>query len=183
MCSRRGIFLITLVAFLAGGAAQAATPAVGQRAPGFRLQDQTGRWVSLDEQAGKWVVLYFYPKDKTPGCTTEACEFRDDIFAFHKAGAVVLGISLDDVASHRSFADEQRLPFPLLADTTKDVAKRYDVLRSLGVMDVARRETFIIDPEGRVARHYASVDPKGHAKAVLADLLALQRARPGSARG
>ncbi len=158
-------------------AAWAATPEVGTPAPAFKLQDQAGAWHELNDYHGKWVVLYFYPKDDTPGCTTQACEFRDNIFAFNKLGAVILGISVDDVASHKQFAEEHSLPFTLLADSTKETAKTYGVLRSaLGLMEIASRETFIIDPEGRVAKHYASVDPKGHSQMVLADLKVLQSA-------
>jgi len=152
-----------------------AVPAVGMAAPEFRLQDQAGAWHSLSEYRGKWLVLYFYPKDDTPGCTTQACEFRDNIFAFNKLGAVILGVSVDDVASHKQFAEEHSLPFTLLADSTKETAKSYGVLRSvLGIMEIAARETFIIDPQGRIAKHYAAVDPKGHSQAVLTDLKALQ---------
>jgi peroxiredoxin Q/BCP len=158
-----------------------APPAVGAAAPAFRLQDQTGTWHSLADYRGKWLVLYFYPKDDTPGCTTQACEFRDNIFAFDRLGAKIVGISVDDVASHRAFAAEQSLPFTLLADSTKDTAKAYGVLRSaLGIMEIAARETFIIDPAGRVAKHYASVDPKGHSAVVLADLKTLQAKQPKS---
>ena len=174
MLARLPLLLAALLAPLAAAAADDARPAVGSHAPEFRLQDQSGKWVSLAEQRGKWVVLYFYPKDNTPGCTTQACEFRDNIFAFRDAGAVILGISVDDVASHKKFAEEHSLPFPLLADSSKEVARRYGVLRSLGVMEVARRETFLIDPQGRIVRHYGSVDPKGHSQIVLADLKALQ---------
>ncbi|MGH8284676.1 MAG: peroxiredoxin [Steroidobacteraceae bacterium] len=156
----------------------AAAPSVGAPAPKFKLQDQTGKWVSLDDHKGKWVVLYFYPKDNTPGCTTQACEFRDNIFAFRDANAVILGVSVDDVASHGEFAKEHGLPFPILADPTKQVAKEYGVLRSLGVMEVARRETFIIDPKGRIAKRYPSVDPKGHSQLVLNDLKELKTLHP-----
>jgi thioredoxin-dependent peroxiredoxin len=159
----------------------AAAPEVGSPAPAFRLQDQRGAWHDSSEYRGKWVVLYFYPKDDTPGCTTQACEFRDNIFAFNKLGAVILGISVDDVASHKQFAEEHALPFTLLADTTKQTARNYGVLRSvLGLMEIASRESFIIDPRGRVAKHYASVDPKGHSQMVLADLKALQAKTGGS---
>jgi thioredoxin-dependent peroxiredoxin len=165
----------------ATSAAWAATPETGSPAPAFRLQDQAGAWHELKDYRGKWVVLYFYPKDDTPGCTTQACEFRDNIFAFNKLGAVILGISVDDVASHKLFAEEHGLPFILLADSTKETAKSYGVLRSaLGLMEIARRETFIIDPEGRVAKRYPSVDPKGHSLVVLADLKALQHKTGGS---
>ena len=160
--------------------AQAATPAVGAAAPAFRLQDQTGKWVTLDEHRGKWVVLYFYPKDNTPGCTTQACEFRDDIFAFRRAGAVILGVSVDDVASHEEFAKEHSLPFQLLADSAKTMAKAYGVLyKAFGIMEVARRDTFIIDPQGRIAKHYKDVSPKGHSQLVLADLKTLQQPKRG----
>jgi thioredoxin-dependent peroxiredoxin len=152
-----------------------APPEAGMPAPPFRLQDQNGTWHALSDYRGKWVVLYFYPKDDTPGCTTQACEFRDNIFAFNKLGALILGVSVDDVASHKQFAEEHSLPFTLLADDTKATAKAYGVLRSaLGIMEIASRETFIIDPDGRVAKHYPAVDPKGHSQAVLADLKALQ---------
>jgi thioredoxin-dependent peroxiredoxin len=155
-----------------------APPAVGMMAPAFRLQDQAGAWHNSSDYRGKWLVLYFYPKDDTPGCTTQACEFRDNLFAFNKLDAVVVGISVDDVASHKQFAEEHSLPFTLLADSTKETAQAYGVLRSvLGLMEIASRETFIIDPEGRVAKHYAAVDPKGHSQTVLKDLRLLQQAK------
>jgi peroxiredoxin Q/BCP len=154
-----------------------AVPEVGMTAPAFRLQDQAGAWHTSSEYRGKWLVLYFYPKDDTPGCTTQACEFRDNLFAFNKLGAAVVGISVDDVASHKAFSEEHSLPFTLLADSTKETAKAYGVLRSvLGLMEIASRETFIIDTEGRIAKHYSAVDPKGHSQAVLKDLRALQTA-------
>src|SRR6202158_4605519 len=170
------MFALLIPAAFLWAADEAATgPQDGQAAPDFKLQDQKGEWHTLAQYHGKWVVLYFYPKDDTPGCTTQACEFRDNIFAFNKLGAVILGISVDDVASHKLFAEEHSLPFTLLADSTKETAKSYGVLRSaLGLMEIASRETFIIDPEGRVAKHYASVDPKGHSLMVLADWKVLQ---------
>ncbi len=117
------------------------------------------------------MVLYFYPKDNTPGCTTQACEFRDNIFAYRELGAVILGVSVDDVASHKSFADEHSLPFPILADSAKKTATAYGTLTKYAVYgEFARRDTFIIDPEGRVAKHYMKVDPKGHSEIVLAEL-------------
>ncbi len=147
------------------------SPAVGAAAPNLKLQDQTGKWHSLKDYAGKWVVLYFYPKDGTPGCTTQACEFRDNIFAYRELGAVILGVSVDSVESHKTFAEEQNLPFPILADVDKKVTKTYGTLKLyMGTLEMARRDTFIIDPEGRVAKHYVSVDPKGHSELVLTDL-------------
>ncbi|RPI14382.1 MAG: peroxiredoxin [Lysobacterales bacterium] len=122
-------FLATAVALLAlTGIAVAATPSVGEPAPAFKLQDQDGKWHSLSDYKGKWVALYFYPKDDTPGCTTQACGFRDNVFAFDKAGAVIVGVSVDDVASHKEFAKKHGLPFTLLADADKAVAKQYGVL-------------------------------------------------------
>jgi peroxiredoxin Q/BCP len=166
------VTLITLPLAFAGAPA---SPAVGEIAPAFTLPDQNGKRVSLSDYRGKWVVLYFYPKDGTPGCTTEACEFRDNVFAFRNAGATILGISVDDVASHGKFATENHLPFTLLADSEKNVARQYGVLhRMLGLMELARRETFIVDPEGRVAKHYREVDPGSHSKQVIADLKSLQ---------
>ena len=153
-----------------------AAPAIGSAAPEFSLPDQNGKSVKLADFRSKWVVLYFYPKDNTPGCTTQACEFRDNIFAFREAGAVILGISVDDVASHKKFAEEHSLPFTILADAAKSTAKAYGVLyKAAGIMELARRETFIIDPKGRIVKHYSSVDPKGHSQLVLADIKTLQR--------
>jgi len=155
--------------------ASAAVPQVGSQAPAFRLQDQDGKWHALEDYKGKWVALYFYPKDATPGCTTQACEFRDNVFAFDKEGAVILGVSVDDVASHKAFAKEHGLPFTLLADPDKVVTKQYGVLKTyMGVMELARRDTFLIDPQGKLARHYESVDPEGHSKVVLADIKTLK---------
>ena len=136
---------------------------------------QTGAGVPADHR-GKWVALYFYPKDQTPGCTTQACEFRDNIFAFKQANAVILGVSVDDVKSHEEFAKKHSLPFPILADPTKETAKKYGVLKSyFGAMELAKRDTFVIDPEGRLVKHYADVDPKGHSQVVLADIKAMQK--------
>jgi thioredoxin-dependent peroxiredoxin len=120
-------------------------------------------------------VLYFYPKDQTPGCTTQACELRDNIFAFRKLGATIVGISVDDVASHKEFAEKHSLPFTILADSTKKTAADYGVLvKMMGVFELARRDTFIVDPQGRIAKHWVSVDPKGHSDLVLKELAALQ---------
>ena len=169
------------LSFLVAGAALAADPpAVGSPAPAFRLQDQAGKWHELSDYRGKWVVLYFYPKDNTPGCTTQACEFRDNIFAYRDLGAVILGMSVDDVASHKAFSDEHSLPFPILADADKKTAAAYGTLtKYVGIAELARRDTFIIDPQGKVAKHYVKVDPKGHSEIVLADLKQLAKAAGG----
>lgn len=148
-------------------------PAPGDAAPEFELSDQDGNLHSLEDYRNQWVVLYFYPKDKTPGCTTEACEFRDNIFAFRDLGAHILGVSLDDVASHKEFAEEYSLPFPLLADTEGDAAAAYGVKTRMFGMTVAKRHTFIIGPDGTIAKHYDKVKPDQHSAEVLADLKAL----------
>lgn len=158
------------------GAAWAATPALDSVAPDFRLQDQNGRWHELQDYRGQWVALYFYPKDQTPGCTTQACEFRDNVFAFRDAGAAILGISVDNVESHRKFSEKHGLPFPILADSNKETVRKYGVLKKyFGAMELARRDTFLIDPQGRIAKHYVDVDPEGHSQIVLKDIEALQK--------
>ncbi len=169
---------IALSFMFAGAALASDPPAVGTPAPAFRLQDQGGKWHELADYRGKWVVLYFYPKDNTPGCTTQACEFRDNIFAYRDLGAVILGVSVDDVASHKAFAEEHSLPFPILADAEKKTAAAYGTLtKYVGIAELARRDTFIIDPQGKVAKHYVKVDPKGHSEIVLADLKQLAKAQ------
>jgi len=150
-----------------------AGPTDGDAAPEFRLQDQNNKWHALQDYRGQWVVLFFYPKADTPGCTTEACEFRDNIFAFEDLGAAVVGVSLDNVASQEAFAEKYSLPFPLLSDAGQDVAQSYGVLTTFRGMQVAARQTFLIDPNGKVAVHYAKVNPESHSKQVLADLSGL----------
>jgi thioredoxin-dependent peroxiredoxin len=163
--------IAALALALAGTALAAEPPAVGSQAPGFKLQDQSGKSHALSDYRGKWVVLYFYPKDNTPGCTTQACEFRDNIFAYRELGAVILGISVDDVASHKAFSEQHSLPFAILADSDKSVTTAYGTLKEyVGIAKLARRDTFIIDPQGRIAKHYKDVKPAGHSEAVLADL-------------
>jgi thioredoxin-dependent peroxiredoxin len=178
-------FSVLVLAFfsLINPAHAADSPAVGSMAPTFKLQDQNGQWHTLEEYKGKWLALYFYPKDNTPGCTTEACEFTDNVFAFQAVNAVIVGISLDDTTSHKEFeknvaqktGQQHGLPFTLLADTTKETAKTYGVLtKMMGIMEVAQRDTFLIDPTGKIVKHYVRVDPKGHSQIVLADIKALQ---------
>jgi len=150
---------------------------VGKPAPEFELADQQGQLHSLEDYRDQWVVLYFYPKDETPGCTTEACEFRDNIFAYQELNAQILGVSLDDVESHRKFAENHGLPFPLLADTEGTTADAYGVKTKMMGWTVAKRQTFLIDPDGNIARHYEKVDPDEHSAQVLADLESLSASR------
>ena len=166
----------TALAVLLAAPLQAA-PQLGAPAPLFELPDQQGKPHRLEDYQGKWLVLYFYPKDDTPGCTTQACEFRDNIFAFRKLDAEIVGISLDDVASHQAFAEKHGLPFTLLADEGGAVAEDYGVLRSFGVVQLASRQTFLISPDGLVARHYEKVDVDTHSADVLRDIEALTAGR------
>lgn len=154
--------------------ALAAMPQVGQPAPAFHLQDQHGQWHTPADHRGHWLVLYFYPKDFTPGCTTEVCAFRDDVAKLRQAGADVVGVSLDDVKSHAEFAAKYHVPFPLLADSDRSVAEAYGVLTSRLGMHYAKRTTFLIDPQGRIAKVYADVDPEKNSAQVLADLAKLK---------
>lgn len=173
--------MLSMIKKLAGGVvllfglglAAKAEVVVGEPAPDFRLQDQKGDWHTLESYRGTWVAMYFYPKDDTPGCTTEACAFRDNIFAFEELGATILGVSLDDVESHQAFAEKYSLPFSLLSDADGDTAKAYGVLGSFAGIRVAKRQSFLIDPDGRVAKHYEKVDPNTHSEEVLADLKVL----------
>ena len=173
---RLALAALTLLGF-GGVAASPENVAVGKPAPEFELPDQQGQLHSLEDYRGQWVVLYFYPKDETPGCTTEACEFRDNVLAFRRLNAQILGVSLDDVESHRKFSEHHGLPFPLLADVGGKTADAYGVKTKMFGMTIARRQTFLIDPEGKLAKHYESVKPKSHWSQVLADLEALG-ARP-----
>lgn len=171
---KRLIPLLTASVLLVAPFAAIAELKVGAAAPDFSLPDQDGEQHSLDDYREQWLVLYFYPKDDTPGCTTEACEFRDDIFKFRRMDSQVIGVSLDDAESHKAFAEKHGLPFPLLADTEGKVATAYGVKTTRGDSSFAKRETFLIAPGGNIAKHYAQVNPAAHAKEVLADLAVLQ---------
>jgi len=165
--------VVAAILFVARIAAAAGNLDVGKPAPEFELPDQHGQLHSLEDYRDQWVVLYFYPKDETPGCTTEACEFRDNIFAYRELNAQILGVSLDDVESHRKFAENHSLPFPLLADIDGATADAYGVKTKMMGWTVAKRQTFLIDPQGNIALHYEKVDPDEHSAQVLADLKSL----------
>jgi peroxiredoxin Q/BCP len=148
--------------------------AIGDPAPDFSLVDEKGMPVSLKDFIGKKIViLYFYPKDFTPGCTTEACSFRDDYKLYEDKGAVVIGVSLDSVESHSKFSEKYELPFPILSDKSKEVAKAYGVLGIGGL--AAKRVTFMIDKNGKIARIFPKVDVKQHSEEVLKALEELQK--------
>ncbi len=149
------------------------TPAVGSPAPAFSAPDQHGKMHSLSDYKRRWLLLYFYPKDDTSGCTAEACGIRDAYAQYKKKGIEVLGVSPDDVVSHNSFAKKYELPFSLLADSEKEIIKRYKVWREKSMygkkyMGVVR-SSFLIDPNGVIAKIYESVSPEHHAQEVLED--------------
>lgn len=163
--------VITLAAAACARSSGALLP-VGASAPAFAVTAHDGRRVVLDELRGKWVALYFYPKDDTPGCTKEACGFRDASKPLEDAGIVVLGVSEQDAASHVAFADKYHLAFPLLPDEKGEIAAAYHVPVTVGF---AKRVTYLIDREGRVARVWPNVTPTGHAQEILAAVSAHQR--------
>lgn len=149
-------------------------PAVGSPAPKFSLPSQHGDIVSLQAFRGAWVVLYFYPKDLTTGCTREAHNFQLDLPKFAARHAVILGVSVDSVASHKNFCAKEGLDFKLLSDTSGAVSKAYGSLTNLGIVKFSARHTFVIDPAGQIAKTYFSVNPARHSDEVLADLDRLQ---------
>jgi peroxiredoxin Q/BCP len=142
-------------------------PSEGQPAPDFTLPSQDGSPVSLKDFHGKWVVLYFYPKDNTPGCTIEAHNFQRDIEQYEHDNAVILGVSVDSAESHKSFCTKQNLTFKLLADTEKKVASQYGSLKSLVGFKIADRNTFLIRPDGKIAKVWTGVSPASHSHDVL----------------
>lgn len=168
--------LLTGSVVLGAGGAQAAMPDVGQAAPDFELPDQQGKTRRLGDWRGKWLVLYFYPKNDTPGCTEEACTFRDDWLQLQAQGAEVVGISVDTSASHAAFAQKYKLPFPLLSDAKGEVAERYGALSDWLLIKLAKRYTYIVSPDGRIAKVYRSVDTAKHSAQILADLQQLRQA-------
>ena len=147
---------------------------VGSKAPNFNLSDQNSIQHQLSDYEGSWVILYFYPKDDTPGCTTQACDFRDAVKRIIASKSNVFGVSLDSVESHKRFADKNNLPFSLLSDESGEVSKAYESLNNFMSFKSAKRNTFIIDPDGKIAKIYISVKPSTHSQMVLNDLNQLQ---------
>ena len=166
--------LTGVIMFFSSQVAQADTPEVGQPAPNFKLPDQNGKIHTLNNFRGKWLALYFYPKDDTPGCTEQACKFRDDLHKLEALGANVVGISVDNTTSHAKFAKEYNLPFPLLADNNGETAAQYDSLLNLVIIKFAKRNTFLIDPDGKIAKIYLSASTSRNSIEVIEDLKKLQ---------
>lgn len=169
------VVVVVLVVFVPRLLSRSATPSEGSNAPDFTLPSQEGSSVSLKDYRGKWVVLYFYPKDQTPGCSREAQNFQVDQPRYAERDAVVLGVSLDSVDSHKKFCAKEGLNFKLLADTDHTVTDAYGSLTNLGLVKFAERHTFLIDPSGKIAKSYTSVDPVRHSGDVLAELDLLQK--------
>jgi peroxiredoxin Q/BCP len=168
---------LVLAALFAFAAEQQQLPAVGAQAPAFNLPNQEGAQVSLDQFKGKWVVLYFYPKDFTSGCTIEAHNFQRDIDKYTEKNAVIVGVSVDDVDSHKGFCAKEGLNFKLLADSNHAVVQKYGSIMEYNGMTLAARNTFLIDPTGVIRKVYIKVSPQGHSEEVLADLQQLQSAK------
>lgn len=145
-------------------------PESGQQAPDFSLPDASGSMHRLADYRGRWLVLYFYPKADTPGCTRESCALRDEWLEFQRRGVAVLGVSLDSAADQQAFAAKHGLPFPLLSDVTGRVAASYGSIWDFAVVRFAKRHTFLIDPEGRIAKAYLKVAPDRHGQELIQDL-------------
>ena len=166
---------LVLVALTALAADHTMPPAEGSAAPAFTLPSQEGAQVSLGQFKGKWVVLYFYPKDFTSGCTIEAHNFQRDLDKYTQINAVIVGVSVDNVDSHKSFCTKEGLTFKLLADVDDKVTEEYGSLKNYGVAKFAARHTFLIDPQGKIVKEYMDVDPNNHSQQVLEELTALQK--------
>ena len=166
--------LTGVIMFFSSQTARTDASEIGQPAPNFSLPDQNDKIHTLDNFRGKWLVLYFYPKDDTPGCTEQACKFRDDLYKLQALGANVVGISVDNTTSHAKFARKYNLPFPLLADNKAETAARYNSLLNLGLVKFAKRNTFLIDQSGRIANIYFSASTSRNSIEVIEDLKKLQ---------
>jgi peroxiredoxin Q/BCP len=171
------VLTLTLGALFAFAADQPQPPTAGNQAPAFSLPSQEGTQVSLDQFKGKWVVLYFYPKDFTSGCTIEAHNFQRDLDKYTQKNAVILGVSVDDVDSHKSFCTKEGLNFKLLADSKHTVVEKYGSIMEYNGMTLAARNTFLIDPTGVIRKVYLKVSPQAHSEEVLSDLQQLQSAK------
>lgn len=168
------LFLIAVLALAVVNAA-ADAPAVGTPAPDFSLTTNEGKQTSLKEYRGKWVVLYFYPKDFTSGCTLEAHNFQRDLAKYEQVNAVVLGVSVDSAESHKDFCAKEGLSFPLLSDPEARVSEQYSSVMEYNGATLSARNTFIIDPEGKIAQVFTGVKPLGHSEEVLSALTSLQK--------
>jgi peroxiredoxin Q/BCP len=171
------VVLACAALFVYGTRAGDKAPAIGAAAPDFTLNSQDGKPISLHDFKGKWVVLYFYPKDMTSGCTIEAHNFQRDLEKYSALNAVILGVSMQSEKSHQEFCAKESLTFKLLADTNKEVSGRYDSVMNFGVMQLSARHTFLIDPNGVVRKVWTDVDVKKHSDDVLAAIGELEKGK------
>jgi peroxiredoxin Q/BCP len=180
--STRVAFVAVLLVLVAGAALSirgladdTALPQAGQTAPNFTLPSQDGSKISLDSFRGKWVVLYFYPKDMTTGCTIEAHNFQQDISKYQQLDAVVVGVSVDSTDSHKEFCAKEGLSFKLLSDQDKTVVAQYGSMADHNGMKMAKRNTFLIDPHGKIVQVWTAVNPQQHSEQVLAALTGFEK--------
>ena len=164
------VLAVALLLWRANAGSARNLPAAGALAPPFTLPDQNGTPRALDEFRGKWLVMYFYPRDDTPGCAEQAMRFRNAMRELEALDAAVCGVSVDSSESHAAFARKYNLPFPLLADRSGEVARNYGSLRNFGVIKFARRNTFLVDPDGKIAKVYLGVNAGRNAEEVGRDL-------------
>jgi thioredoxin-dependent peroxiredoxin len=169
------LLCVTLFALVPLASFAGSTPSVGSTAPGFTLNSQEGTPVSLADYRGKWVVLYFYPKDFTSGCTIEAHNFQRDEAQYKQKNVVIIGVSVDNSDSHKQFCAKEGLNFKLLADTDHKVSATYDSIMTYQGTQIAARHTFIINPDGKIVKVYTEVKPNEHSAEVLAALTELQK--------
>jgi len=169
------VVLAVAVGFATVYAADQTMPAAGQVAPTFTLPSQDGSQIALDSFHGKWVVLYFYPKDMTQGCTIEAHNFQRDLSKYEALNAVIVGVSVDTPDSHKQFCTMEGLTFRLLADPEHKVVDEYGSLGHFGTMTIAQRNTFLIDPDGKIVKVWTKVDPQHHSEEVLAQLAEMKK--------
>ncbi len=178
---KRSVFVLIVavlaltVGLLTVHAADQTMPSAGQVAPTFTLPSQDGSQIALDSFRGKWVVLYFYPKDMTQGCTIEAHNFQRDLSKYEALNAVIVGVSVDTPDSHKQFCTKEGLTFRLLADPEHKVVDEYGSLGHFGTMTIAQRNTFLINPEGKIVKVWTKVDPQHHSEEVLQELAELKK--------
>ena len=167
--------VLTLVFIFKKTAFRSEDKLLGKSAPEFKLKNSYGELVSLEQFKGEWLLVFFYPKDDTPGCTKEACSLRDNFHQFKKLNANVVGISIDSTNSHKEFKEKHNLPFMLLSDPNGETAKKYSALNNFFIFKLAKRQSFIIDPKGIVRRVYRDVSPSNHAQEIENDIEAFER--------
>ena len=169
------VVVLTLIFVFKKAAFASEDKLLGKSAPEFKLKNSYGELVSLEQFKGEWLLIFFYPKDDTPGCTKEACSLRDNFAEIKKLNANIVGVSIDSIDSHKKFKEKYNLPFTLLSDPNGYIAKKYGALSNFFIFKLAKRQSFIIDPKGVVRRVYRDVSPSNHALEIKNDLEAFER--------